>query len=173
MLDVGRRQSSVFGAAAIWPIAASVQQAAVPVVGFVNAGSSDASLGAAFRKGLDKASYLEGQNVVVECHWLEGHFDHFPAVMADLMRRHIAVIATPAGNLIALTAKAPTTTTPIVFSVGKEFGQAWSSGSPSWSDLPDANAICIRWNFANAWLPERMLNVSSRQDRTAGRTSCQ
>src|SRR6266536_3773026 len=108
------------GTAATWPLAAGAQQAGMPVVGFVNAGSTDAPLAAAFRKGLNEAGYVESQNVTVEYHWLEGQFDRLQALMAALVRRRVAVIATPAGNYAAQVAKAATTATPIVFGVGDD-----------------------------------------------------
>src|SRR5262245_7364846 len=94
----------------------------MPVVGFINAGVANASANrvAAFRKGLSEAGYAEGQNVMVEYHWLEGHYERLRAVLADLVRRRVAVIATPGSTEAALAAKTATAAIPIVFGVAED-----------------------------------------------------
>ena len=86
---------------------------------FFNDSSADASAGnvAAFRKGLGETGYVEGQNVAVEYLWLQGQYERVPAMMADVVRRRVAVIATPGSTRAALAAKAATATVPIVFAV--------------------------------------------------------
>jgi putative ABC transport system substrate-binding protein len=119
-----RRRNFIAGLAsttAAWPLAASAQQSAMPVIGFIRDGSAEANARwlAGFHKGLSATGYVEGQNVAVEYHWLEGKYDRLPQLLADLVRRQVAVIAA-LGTLPTQTAKAATVTIPIVFFVGED-----------------------------------------------------
>ena len=118
-----RKFISLIGSTAVaWPLAARAQQPPLPVVALVNLRSAEASvrLANAFRKGLNEAGWVEGQNVTVEYNWLDGRFDRVSSVIADIVRRRVAVIATPGTIYGAQAAKAATTTIPIVFGVGDD-----------------------------------------------------
>jgi putative ABC transport system substrate-binding protein len=109
----------IAGSATAWPLAVRAQQPAMPVVGFFHTGLPEvfADETAAFRKGLNQIGYIEGRNVVIEYHWVQRELDPVEALVADLVRRKVAVIvAISLGP--ALAAKAATQTIPIVFSVG-------------------------------------------------------
>jgi putative tryptophan/tyrosine transport system substrate-binding protein len=111
----------ISGSAAAWPLAASAQQSAMPVIGFIREGSteSNARWVGGFHRGLSETGYVEGQNVTVEYHWLEGKYDRLPELLADLVRRQIAVIAT-LSTFPTEVAKAATATIPIVFGIGTD-----------------------------------------------------
>jgi putative ABC transport system substrate-binding protein len=113
---------TLLGGAAAWPISARAQQR-LPVVGGLHAGTREqlASLLPALRKGLSEAGFVEGQSVMTEHRYAEGHYDRLPELAADLVRRRVAVIyATGGGGVGPLAAKAATTTIPIVFTTGSD-----------------------------------------------------
>jgi len=141
------------GAAATWPLATRAQQAAMPVVGFVSSRSLDGSArhAAAFAKGLSESGFIEGQNAVVEYHWLGGQNDRLPALMADLVRRRVAVIAT-VGDPSTLAAKAATTTIPIAFGFS---GDPVGHGLVASLARPGGNATGINF-FTSEVLAKRL-----------------
>ena len=194
-INIARRKfvAALGGTALAWPFAARAQQPVLPVVAFINGGSPDGSAAhaAAFRKGLNEAGYVEGQNVTVEYHWLEGHYDLLPALIADLVRRQVAVIAVPASTPAVLAAKAATTTIPIVVAVQEIVGLglvaslARPSGNVTGIDLfttevtakelrllhdvvPKAVRIAVLVNPANASIAEHTLRDVQEAASTLG-----
>jgi putative tryptophan/tyrosine transport system substrate-binding protein len=123
MLDLRRRQflTLLAGAAAAWPLAARAQQAAMPVIGYLNNGSpeSDVPRLTGLRRGLNQTGYIEGRNLVIEYRWAGNQADRLPALATDLVQLRVAVIVSP-GLVATLAVKAVTTSIPIVFSVGND-----------------------------------------------------
>ncbi len=112
------------GTAATWPLEARAQQsgANIPVVTLINARKADVAeaLASDFRKGLSQTGLTEGRDVIVEYHWLDGHYENLAAILNDAIGRHVAVIATPANTPGSLAAKAATSTIPVVFGVSED-----------------------------------------------------
>jgi putative ABC transport system substrate-binding protein len=112
-----RREFIIGSVAAAWPVVALAQQS-LPVVGFLRSTSLAPfeNLIDAFRKGLNEAGFVEGQNIAIEYRYADNRVDRLPALIADLIRRQPAVLVV--NNSSALVAKSTTTTVPIVFATG-------------------------------------------------------
>jgi putative tryptophan/tyrosine transport system substrate-binding protein len=110
------------GAVMASPSLARAQQPAMPVIGFLDPGSSESSARklAGFLKGLNSTGYIDGKNVAIDYHWLEGRYDRAREVLADLIRTQVAVLAIPGFQVAALAAKAATATVPVVFGAAED-----------------------------------------------------
>jgi len=136
--------ASLGGAAAAWPLAARAQQPAMPVIRYIGSGSLEPSAPylIAFRKGLSDTGFVEGRNVAIEYRWAEGHYERMAEVAADLVRKKVAVIATP-GNLPGTrAAKAATSNIPIIFGVAEDPVKA---GLVARLNRPEGNATGINF----------------------------
>ena len=113
----------LFGSTVVaWPLTALAQQVAMPVIGYLGVTSVNEQPQrlAGFQQGLAETGFIEGKNLLIEYRWAEGHFDRFPALAAELIKRQVAIIAVLGTSPGAVAAKAATTTIPIVFAVGDD-----------------------------------------------------
>jgi putative tryptophan/tyrosine transport system substrate-binding protein len=142
------------GAAVLWPLAVHAQQRPMPVIGFLNVASPGPLRQqiAAFREGLKKSGYVEGQNVAVEYRWAEGQYERLPELAADLVRQQVSVIFVGGGAPAELAVKAATTTIPIVFSTG---GDPVRSGLVASLNQPSGNITGV-YHFATGLEAKRL-----------------
>jgi putative ABC transport system substrate-binding protein len=154
---VNRREIiGLLGAIMAWPRAAVAQPAAVPVIGYLEAGTpeSGARLLAAFRKGLNETGHAEGRDVAIEFRWAQNGYERLPELAVDLVRRGVAVIAAPISIVAALAARAATSTIPIVFCTGADPVQTGLVASLS---RPGGNVTGV--SFMNVELGAKRLEI--------------
>ena len=161
-----RREFITFiGGLTAWPVAASAQQPAMPVVAYLSVGSPDvmASRLIAFRKGLGETGYVEGQNVLIEYHWLGGQYEKLKALLDDLVQSRVSVIAIPGSTPVSLAAKAAIADIPIVFGVaenpvtlGLVKSLAQPGGNATGINFFSEEASAKRFDLMHALLPRAM-----------------
>jgi putative tryptophan/tyrosine transport system substrate-binding protein len=161
-----RRREFIFlagSAAVVWPPMVRAQHQPMPVIGFLNGGTAARwrHLVEAFREGLNETGYVEDQNVKIEYRWAEGQWDRLPALAADLVGRHVNVIATGGGDPPAMAAKAATSTIPIVYTSG---GDDVKSGLVASLSRPGGNVTGVT-SFTSSVLGPKRLNILSEPVR--------
>jgi putative ABC transport system substrate-binding protein len=158
-----RKFIALLGGAAAWPLPSWAQQAAMPVIGYLDAGSpgAGANTGASFQRGLSEAGFAEGRNVAIEYRWADDQYDRLPALAADLVRHQVTVIAACRTSAPGLAAKAATSAIPIVFQTG---GDPVEDGLVTSMNKPGGNVTGVsrlsvtlepkRLEFLRALLPK-------------------
>jgi len=146
----------VGGSAAAWPLVARAQQAAMPVIGFLNSTSLEGMAGrlGEFRQGLKENGFVEGENIAIEYRWAENQIDRLPALATELVQRRVAVIVAPGGAALPLSVKAATTAIPCVFLVNEDPVKLGLVASLA---RPDGNLTGV--NLVNAELVAKRLEL--------------
>ena len=146
----------ISGSAAAWPLAASAQQPAMPVIGFLNSTSLEGMAGrlGEFRQGLKENGFVEGENIAIEYRWAENQMDRLPALVTELVQRQVAVIVAPGGAALPLSVKAATTAIPCVFLVNEDPVKLGLVASLA---RPDGNLTGV--NLINAELVAKRLEL--------------